>query len=41
MPMGANFGDVDNDGFRTYIWAWAALLYRAAAATLLRNDEGK
>ncbi len=42
MPMGANFGDVDNDGYLDiYLGNGAPDWGSLAPKTLLRNDEGK
>jgi hypothetical protein len=42
MPMGANFGDVDNDGYLDiYLGNGAADWGDMVPKTLLRNDEGK
>jgi hypothetical protein len=42
MPMGANFGDVDNDGYLDiYLGNGAANWGDMIPKTLLRNDEGK
>ena len=42
MPMGANFGDVDNDGFLDIYLGMGSPSFTALLPhTLLRNDEGK
>ena len=39
--MGANFGDVDNDGYLDIIWAWLALIYLLAAACAAAQRWGQ
>jgi len=42
MPMGANFGDIDNDGFLDFYLGMGAPSYTSMFPhVLLRNDQGK